>query len=35
MPAEAESIESGGLDNATRKSYRAESAQTVNQQSSK
>jgi Ca-activated chloride channel family protein len=35
MPAEAAKIEEGGLDNAARKTYRAESAQTKNQQSSK
>jgi Ca-activated chloride channel family protein len=35
MPAEAEKIEQEGLDNAARKTYRAESAQTKNQQSSK
>jgi Ca-activated chloride channel family protein len=35
MPAEAARIEEGGLDNVARKAYRAESAQTKNQQSSK
>ena len=35
MPAEAEKIEQDGLDNTTRKSYRADSAQTKNQQSSR
>jgi Ca-activated chloride channel family protein len=35
MPAAAEKIEQEGLDNAARKTYRAESAQTRNQQSSK
>ena len=35
MPAEAEKLEREGLDNAARKSYRAESAQTRNQQSSR
>jgi Ca-activated chloride channel family protein len=35
MAAEAAKIEAGGLDNAARKTYRAESAQTKNQQSSK
>ena len=35
MPAEAEKLEREGLDNAARKSYRADSAQTRNQQSSR
>jgi Ca-activated chloride channel family protein len=35
MASEAAKIEAGGLDNAARKTYRAESAQTKNQQSSK
>jgi Ca-activated chloride channel family protein len=35
VPAEAAKVESGGLDNEARKSYRADSAQTRNQQSSR
>jgi Ca-activated chloride channel family protein len=35
MPAEAEKLERDGLDNAARKSYRAESSQVRNQQSSR
>jgi Ca-activated chloride channel family protein len=35
MPAEAEKLDRDGLDNASRKSYRAESAQTKNQQTAK
>jgi len=35
MPAEADKLESDGLDNAARKAYRADSAQTKNQQSSR
>jgi Ca-activated chloride channel family protein len=35
MPAEAEKLERDGLDNAARKSYRAESSQIRNQQSSR
>ena len=35
MPAEADRVERGGMDNAKRKAYRADSAQTKNQQSSR
>jgi Ca-activated chloride channel family protein len=35
MPAEADRVERGGMDNAKRKAYRADSAQTRNQQSSR